>query len=49
MGQNLPEAPKEAVTDGAFAVGRYAGIFEKINFLDARRIWRVELPRWVKT
>ncbi|HUX43041.1 MAG TPA: DUF2804 family protein [Rectinemataceae bacterium] len=49
MGQSLPGAPKEAVTDGAFAVGRFGGIFEKINFLDARKLWRVELPRWVKT
>ncbi|MDA8412026.1 MAG: DUF2804 family protein [Treponema sp.] len=49
MGTSLPEAPKEAVKDGLFALGRYRGVFEKINFLDARRLWHIEMPRWAKT
>ena len=49
MGQSLPAAPKEAVTDGVFALGRYGGVIERVNFLDAMKLWHIEAPRWVKT
>ncbi|HUX37279.1 MAG TPA: DUF2804 family protein [Rectinemataceae bacterium] len=48
-GNPLPEAPPEAVVDGEFRFGRYAGLFERANFLDAGKLWNVEVPRWVKT
>jgi len=49
MGIPIPEAPETAVDDGTFRIGRYSGIFERANLLDARRLWHVEVPRWVKT
>lgn len=49
MAPSLPGAPSSAVEEGSFLFGRYGGRFERANFLDARRLWRLEAPRWVKT
>ena len=48
MGKPFPEPPRSAVIDGNFQLGRYSKPFERINFLDAKRLWHYNAPRWVK-
>lgn len=45
----FPSAPPEAVSGGSFAFGRYGGLLGRVNFLDVKKLWHFETPRWIKT
>ncbi len=48
MGRPPPDPSTRAVVDGQFQFGRFASPFGRVNFLDAKRLWHYEVPRWIK-